>query len=195
MSGMEVLAVASLAATAAGAYSQYEGAKTQASMGMAAAGMKKEQIEVERQTIALRAREEEAERQRRAGILDGEVQAGAAYMGYDPFSSGTTATLRGSNARLVDADVSSIRLLGSARQRSLAIQGRGNELEADTYRYMDQNAWIRPTLSMISGGINAYQIGTRPTAPSGSGATGGGAKSATVSNTYTGTVTTTPRAG
>jgi hypothetical protein len=186
MSGMEILAVASLAATAAGAYTQYEGAKSQAAMGMAAAGMKREQIDVERNTIALRAREEEAERQRRAGLLEGEARAGGAFMGYDIFSSGSAAALRGENERVVDADISSIRLLGAARGRSLAIQGRGNELEADTYRYMDQNAWIRPSLTLLQGGLNAYQVGMRPSSPSGGTAGGSGVAASTSTRASTG---------
>jgi hypothetical protein len=109
--------------------------------------------------VALRAREEEAERRRRAGLLDQEVVAGAAAFGVDPYASGSVQALRGESERLAEADMSSIRLLGAARRRSLAVQGRGAQLEHNTYKGMSDTAWVRPALSMLGSGFGAARAG------------------------------------
>jgi len=164
------LIAGSVAVSAASAAAQYGATKAQASAGMAGARLKQEGIDLESQTVALRAREEEGERRRRAGLVDQEVVATAAAFGVDPYASGSVQTLRGESQRLAEADMSSIRMLGAARQRALAIQGRGAQLEENTYSSMSKNAWVRPTLSLLGSGFSAYRAGGF-----GGGDAGGGA--------------------
>jgi hypothetical protein len=144
----------SFALQAAGAAAQYGATRAQAKAGKASADLQAEQLRVEAQTTALRAREEEAERLRRAGLIDGEVTATAAAFGVDPFS-GSAQQLRGENERMAEADVSTIRMLGAARGRQLAIAGRSNALERQMYSNMGKTAWVRPVLGLIGAGVSA----------------------------------------
>jgi hypothetical protein len=153
-------------AAAVGAVATYSAATTQAQAGRAAARPRTEDIDIERQTIALRAREEETERQRRAGLTDQDVVSGAAAMGIDPFRGGSVQQLRGENQRLADADISSVRLLGAGRQRQLFLQGRGAELESRVYSIQQRTAWVRAAGSLV--GAAGQAAAAWP--PSGSGA-------------------------
>ncbi len=149
------LAVAGVAVAAGSAYVQYQGARSQAKLGQQAAAIKGEQIKTELATTALQARQQEAERQRRAELAQSAGIAGAAAAGLDYWQSPTAQTVDAENNRLVASDISSIRLLGGARQQQLLLQGRGNELESSAYKAMGSNAWIAPTLSLLGSAASA----------------------------------------
>lgn len=153
------------------AYVQYKTAKDQAEAGEHSAALQREQIASERATAALQAREQESERQRRAGIGKSAGIAGAAGAGFDYWLSPTAQTAATENDRLVDADISSIRLIGAAGQRKYALQDRGLEFAQSTYQAAGANAWIAPTLNLINSAAKTMGMGMS----GGAGAGGGGA--------------------
>lgn len=163
---------ASFVASAAGAYVQYKTAKDQGKAGEQSVALQREQISSERATASLQAREQEAERQRRAGVSKSAGIAGATGAGFDYWLSPTAQTAATENDRLVEGDISAIRLLGAAGQRKYALQDRGAEFAQSTYQAAGANAWIAPTLNLLKSAAN-MAMGMSGGAGAGAGAGSG----------------------
>lgn len=162
------LAVASFVAAGAGAYVAYKGAKDSAKMGAAGQALQREQIASEQRTAALQAREQEAERQRRAGLAKSANRATAAGFGLDAWLSPTLGTMDAENDRMVTGDLSAIRLLGAAQQSKYMLQDRGAAMSQEAYAAAGANAWVAPTISLLGSGASlGMTVGTAP-APKGS---------------------------
>ena len=164
-----VLATGSLALSAAGAYAAYQGNRAQASMGVQSARLRQEQASTEAELARLQAREQENERLRKAEISRAAGIASAASSGFDWWASPTAQSLDNENDRIVAGDISSIRLLGAARQRRALLEGRGAAMLEESYSTMGRNAWIQPTARLLgsareSAGIIASSFGGAPSA-------------------------------
>lgn len=149
MTVVAALAAVAVAASAASAYVSYQGVRNQAKVGEQAAALKAQQVKTELATTALQARQQEEARQAQADLLRSSGIAGAAGAGIDYWLSPTAQTIDAENTRIANADISSIRLLGSAKASRLYLEGRGAELEGSAYSAMGANAWIQPTLSFM----------------------------------------------
>lgn len=169
MTGVEIALVATTVAAAAGsAYVGYEGSRNQAKLGRHSEGIKQEQLAMERRTQALQGREQEAERQRRAGVARSAGMAGAAASGLDYWLSPSIQAADAENDRLVRGDVSAIRLLGAAGQRRSLIETRVSETAEGGYAAMGANAWIAPTISLVGDAAKTgMAMGPGRTAPKG----------------------------
>jgi hypothetical protein len=165
MTGVEVALAVSAAAAAASAYVSYEGSRNQGKLGRYSENIKQEQLAMERRTSALQAREQEAERLRRAGIARSANQAAAGASGLDWWLSPSLQAAAAEDDRLVAGDVSSIRLLGAAGQRRSLVESRVSEVAESGYGAMGSNAWIGPSIGFVQSAASAYRAG---------GATGGG---------------------
>jgi hypothetical protein len=159
--GVEIaLVTAALASSAAAGYSQYQGSKATARAGEIQAAMKRDQAQTSAATSALSAREQEADRRRRAGMIQSSGRAFAALAGLDS-RSGSLGVIDAENERLVEADLSGIRILGAGQQRRFLMEGRGADNEAATYSALGANAWVQPTVSFLGSasrtGLAAYQ--------------------------------------
>lgn len=157
MTGIETaMAVAAVAAAAAGSYVQYEGTRQQAKLGEHSENIKQEQLAMERRTAALQAGEQEAERLRRAGLARSANMAAAAASGLDWMLSPSLQAGDAENRRLVMGDVSSIRLLGAAGQRRSWVEQRVSETAEGGYGALGANAWVTPTISLLGSAASAY---------------------------------------
>lgn len=142
MSGIEVALLAgSVGASAAGAIASAQAAQGQAKAGRAGIAMQREQLAIERDSVALQAQEQEAERRRRAGLNDSTLQATIAAMGLDP-SSGSIGTVQTENRRIVESDVGVIRLGATTRQRQSHLQDRSLALQSQVLKTNARNAWV-----------------------------------------------------
>lgn len=152
------LAAAGVAVSAAGAYTGYQGQRNAAKAGIMQARLQREQATTALRTTALQTREAEADRNRRSDHIRGQARAIAALAGIEP-DSGSLAALMGEGERMATYDITDIRLLGAARARQYALTGRAAELEGEFYNASGRNAWIRPTLSLLGSGVQAYRSG------------------------------------
>lgn len=152
MSGIEIalLAGSAIASTAGGVMAA-QGAQGQAKAGRAGIAMQREQLAIERDSVALQAKEQEAERRRRAGLTDSSLQAAVAAMGLDP-SSGSIGTLQTENRRVVESDVGAIRLGATTRQRQGYLQDRSLALQGQVLQTNARNAWVSAGVQ-IAGGL------------------------------------------
>jgi hypothetical protein len=149
------LGVAAVALSAAGAYTSFQGARNQAKMGQQSARLRQEQAGTEMELVALQAREQEAERLRRAEVRRSAAMASTVGAGFDWWSSGSAQALDEENERIVQGDISSIRLLGAARQRRYALEGRSASMVGESYSVMGANAWVQPTVGLLGSALGA----------------------------------------
>jgi hypothetical protein len=143
------LAGAQVAVAGVQAWSQFESQRTQASYGRQAVDMRREQLAVERDTLALQTRQQQIERRRALGISESS--------GLDPMRSGSLAALEAENERVAEADIGAIRLFGGARQRGMNLQQQSALSERAAYDAVVRNAWIRPTATLFSAGLETYR--------------------------------------
>jgi hypothetical protein len=143
------LAVAAFAMSAAGAYVSYKSSSDQAKLGEQNQAIQRQQAATEARTAALNAREQEAERQRKAELTGSAARAGAAASGFDMWSSPSTQTALTENDRLVQGDLSNISLLGSAQQARYALMDRSAANAQAGYAAAGANAWVAPTVSLL----------------------------------------------
>lgn len=163
------LAAGSLALSTAGAYASYRGNQVEAAMGVQSSRLRQEQAQTEAELARLQAREQENERQRKAELVRSAGAPAAAAAGLDWWASPTALSLDAANERIVAGDISSIRLLGAARQRRALLEGRGAAMVGDSYATIGRNAWITPTVSLLGSarqdvGIIARSFGGSPSA-------------------------------
>jgi hypothetical protein len=151
------LAGAQVAVAGVQAWSQFESQRTQASYGRQAVDMRREQLAVERDTLALQTRQQQIERRRALGISESSGRAIAAGFGLDPMRSGSLAALEAQNERVAEADIGAIRLFGGARQRGMNLQQQSALSERAAYDAVARNAWIRPTATLFSAGLETYR--------------------------------------
>jgi hypothetical protein len=140
------------AATVASAAMQYSSARAQAAYGQAAARVQQVQANEQRELNAIQAAQEENERQRRAQLVASANLATAGAAGYDPWTSGSWLTIAGENERMASEDVSNIRLMGSARDRQLQLQGYGAEISRSAYAHQGSTAWLQAGATLLRGG-------------------------------------------
>lgn len=158
MSGIEIgLAVASVAISAAGtAYSikQQEG---QASYQGQMARLRQSQAETDSRTLAVQSKQQEVDRQKRALLVQGANEAGAAAHGVDYWLSPSVAGIDAGNERTANTDIANIQMLGASNVSRMMLSGRVEGMAASRLQAQGDNAWIAPSIGLMGKAFSAYQ--------------------------------------
>lgn len=149
MTGTEILIIASVAMSAAGAYAQGQATKN-------AAAFETARLEEDATMSKIGALNDEVVRRERLKRVIGSQQAAAAAQGRRVGSDQSLNAIQTKERSVADRDIANIRLMGLSRQRAFGLgmdQARMKSRQATTGMIMGFGT------SLINGGMKAYDAG------------------------------------